>query len=261
MIPEHSLHPTLYVIARPSLESAEVFRFLDAHGEAWRQSTHHAGDSLVEFAARVCYMSFGRRQSPRTNQEFIANLIRQGHESVLEHASWTILISGVTRAFTHQLVRHRAGWSYSQLSQQYHDESMAQAIVPRELKDWPHLLSKWKDVVDQAHRVYAEIIHSLDKTDEGSTMKRREETRRIRSAARSILPEATETKIVATANARAIRHFLTVRGAILGDAEMRLVSAALFRLVSADAPGMFADFTVEELEDGLPVVRRASCIA
>ena len=79
--------------------------------------------------------------------------------------------------------------------------------------------------------------------------------RRIRSAARSVLPEAVESKVAFTANARAIRHFLDIRGSILGDDEMRFVSALLLQAVRREAPAVFADFSVDEM-DGVPLVRR-----
>src|SRR4051794_15196054 len=98
----------VYVLSRPSFHDTAALSFLRAEDTGWRRdSAGTPAEELVEFAGRVCYMSFGSRQSPRTNREYIQNLIVQGHESVLEHASWTLLLSGVSRSFTHQLVRHR----------------------------------------------------------------------------------------------------------------------------------------------------------
>src|SRR5579864_6542610 len=113
----------IFLLARPQFgQSYQHFldEFLPEDQRQWRQNdSATAAERLVEFAGRVCYMSFGSRQSSGTTAEYIRRLIRNGHDSVLEHASWTILVSGVSRAFTHQLVRHRAGFSFSQLSQQY----------------------------------------------------------------------------------------------------------------------------------------------
>ena len=78
--------------------------------------------------------------------------------------------------------------------------------------------------------------------------------RALRSAARSVLPNATETTIVVTANARALRHFFKLRGGIVGDAEMRCVSAALLDMIRPEAPALFSDFSVEDRPDGLPLV-------
>ncbi|MDU6092992.1 MAG: FAD-dependent thymidylate synthase, partial [Staphylococcus lugdunensis] len=113
--------------------------FLNENGLTWIQKGNATeAEHLVEASGRLCYMSFGEQnQSPRNTNEYIMNLIVQGHESVLEHLNWTFLITGVSRAFTHQLVRHRAGFSYSQLSQQYHDESEAEFVVPIEVRNNP----------------------------------------------------------------------------------------------------------------------------
>ena len=122
-------------ISHPSFDQGVFLDFLNENGLTWIQKGNATeAEHLVEASGRLCYMSFGEQnQSPRNTNEYIMNLIVQGHESVLEHLNWTFLITGVSRAFTHQLVRHRAGFSYSQLSQQYHDESEAEFVVPIEV--------------------------------------------------------------------------------------------------------------------------------
>ena len=130
--------PRLLVLARPSFDIEAFLQFL-AHEELdWdRDECASDPEQLVEVAGRVCYMSFGRNQRTKTNKAYIANLIRRGHESVLEHVSWTFLLVGVSRAFTHQFVRHRIGFSYSQLSQQYHEETNAAFIEPSVVRSLP----------------------------------------------------------------------------------------------------------------------------
>lgn len=248
--------PTIFVIARPTLDWTAVEAF-EKQEAVWRRATDVTdADSLVELAGRVCYLSFGNRQSPKTNAEYIANLISHGHESVLEHAAWTLILTGVTRAFTHQLVRHRVGFSYSQLSQQYHTEEDARFIEPSSIARNPERQRKWRDAVIQAHKTYLGFI--ADEQANRSAFEEltdREFLRAGRSAARSLLPAATETKIVVSANARAIRYFLLQRGGIEGDEEMRVVSARLLEHVRDDAPALFADFRIEPMADGSPIVR------
>src|SRR5208282_5230463 len=126
------MNPRAYVLARPCFDQAyESFLgdYLPAEQATWRETMcATAAERVVEFAGRVCYMSFGPRQSDKSNRDYIHNLIRNGHESVLEHAVWTIAVCGISRAFSHQLVRHRVGFGFSQLSQQYHDESEARFV-------------------------------------------------------------------------------------------------------------------------------------
>jgi thymidylate synthase (FAD) len=201
-------------------------------------------------------MSFGPNQSPRSNAEYIQNLIALGHESVLEHVSWTFLLTGVSRAFTHQLVRHRVGFAFSQLSQQYHDEQDAEFVEPAELRDFPEAHAAWQSAMTAARQAYRTISETLRRMERDPQWQgsKKEARRAIRSAARSVLPNATETKIMVTANARALRHFLHVRGSIPGDQEMRQVAAGLLAYLSIEAPALFADFSVELLEDGSPIV-------
>jgi thymidylate synthase (FAD) len=246
--------PAIYVLARPNF-TREFEKFLSAEGLQWNQRDASAAERLIEFAGRICYMSFGPRQSPRTNSEYIANLIRQGHGSVLEHANWTFLLSGVTRAFTHQLVRHRAGFSFSQLSQQYHDETDATFVTPAGLDHHPAALEAWHDAVSATRRAYRAILNALNSEEnESRAGNKKESIRAIHSAARSVLPNATETKIVVTANARALRHFITVRGSLEGDYEMRAVSRLIYELLRSDAPALASDFELRSMADGTPIV-------
>jgi len=109
--------PRVTVVARPAFFEPE---HLPVH---WMgESTD--GERLAEFAGRLCYMSQAN-PAHRTTRDYLENIKRQGHGSVLEHASYSLLLEGVSRSLTHELVRHRAGWAFSQLSQRYVDESQA----------------------------------------------------------------------------------------------------------------------------------------
>jgi thymidylate synthase (FAD) len=234
------LTPSLYLLARPQF-TTEYERFLAAHGETWQQTQAGDAEQLIEFAGRICYMSFGVQQSTRDNAAYIANLIDRGHDSVLEHANWTFLLDGVSRAFTHQLVRHRIGFSFSQLSQQYHDESGAEFLTPPGLEQNPVAYEAWRSAVDAALSAYRTIQSQL-RNERPDREPGKERLRAIRSAARSVLPNATGTKIVVTANGRSLRHFLSLRGAIEGDMEMRQVSGLIYAMLVNEAPSLVRDF-------------------
>jgi thymidylate synthase (FAD) len=255
-----AMEPKVYLIGRVQFDLSAFSAFMMEEHIEWRRTPNSTPpEEIVEVAGRTCYMSFGAAQSPRTNGEFIKNLIAQGHESVLEHASWTFMITNVSRAFTHQLVRHRVGFAFSQLSQQYHDERDASFVMPPHLELFPEAKEAWEKAIKSTKDAYASLNALLSPT--GSSLSedldKRELNRAIRSAARSVLPNATETKIVVTVNARALRHFFKVRGSIPGDIEMRLVAAALLKIVESEAPGMFFDFRIENLSDGSPIVLMA----
>ncbi|MEH1869093.1 MAG: FAD-dependent thymidylate synthase [Nostoc sp.] len=247
----------IYLVSRPCFDIDVFLSFLYDQETSWTRSTNiTAPEEIVETAGRVCYMSFGKNQSPKTNAEYIQHLIQMEHESVLEHVNWSFLLTGVSRAFTHQLVRHRVGFAFSQLSQQYHDEKDAEFIEPSQLKEFPNAQAAWQRAVKEVKESYNEILKSLEEfeTKVGIGMQKRESRRAIHSIARSILPNATETKIFVTANARALRHFLKIRGSIPGDQEMRQVSAELLKYLKVEAPSIFCDFDTNLLPDGSPVI-------
>lgn len=242
-------------ISKPSFEEQVFDEFLKEHKSNWIKTGGSLPEKLVEAAGRICYMSFGKeRQSPKSNNEYIKHLIKQGHESVLEHINWTFVMSGVSRAFTHQLVRHRVGFAFSQLSQQYHDESDASFIMPKAVQRDKALRETWLDTLKKMKSAYQSLIEKTEKDDKLDAKSKKEKLREIRSSARSILPNATESKLVVTANARSLRHFFEVRGSIDGDLEMRLVASALLDIVKKDAPSVFFDFDKIMLEDETPKV-------
>jgi len=246
--------PRLQIVSRPNFDEAALSTFLASDDLDWQASAGASdGEDLIEVAGRLCYLSFGDRQSPKTNQQYIRHLIAHGHESVLEHATWSFVLAGVSRGFSHQLVRHRVGFAFSQLSQQYYDHGSAPSVMPAVLRRLPAAAARWHEAVTRSQQAYAELLDLLE--DAPDDIPPRERLRLVRSAARTVLPAATETKLLFSANARALRHFLITRGTIEGDEEMRLVAAAVLELMRQEAPSLFADFRLDELPDGLPVLR------
>lgn len=252
----------VHIVGRPQFDITEFLSFLNNPRMDWRRSPKaHEAEELIEAAGRVCYMSFGSNQSDRSNVEYIRNLIEMGHESVLEHVNWSFVITGITRALSHQLVRHRVGFAFSQLSQQYHDESEAEFVLPAEIQGHPPAEAAWERVTSAAKEAYREILRALEAAGQSSDsgLNSREFRRAIRSAARSVLPNSTGTTLFVTANARALRHLFSVRGGIPGDREMRDVVVELFKAVTKEAPAVFFDFEVAKLPDGSEMVRRLPC--
>ncbi len=254
----------IYLIGRTTLDLETFLNFLQDQKANWRpDQSATEQEKLVEIAARICYMSFGEKQCFKPSREFLEEIISMGHESVLEHVGWSFLITGVSRSFTHQLVRHRAGFSFSQLSQQYCDQSDINFIEPTQLAKIPYAQVIWHKAMENAKKAYREILENLQKI-KLDDLTNKEIRRAIFSMARSVLPNATETKILLTANARALRHFLKARGSILGDGEMRLFSAKLLDILQQEAPSLFLDFYIEELSDNLPAVffkKKEHCIS
>jgi thymidylate synthase (FAD) len=240
--------PTVYVMGRQEVSAEELDRFLTDHGVTWQTDTAVASEHLVEVAGRVCYMSF-LKPRPGGNKAYIGHILEVGHGSVLEHAVWNLLFTGVSRSLTHELVRHRAGFGFSQLSQRYVDESIAEYVEPDDIAADPELHRLWLDAVGHAHRAYVRLTDKLQekfKDEPDRTLRRK----LARQAARSVLPNATETKVFVTANARALRHFIELRGSRHADTEIRKLAIAVLRRMQQEAPHLFGDYELVPLSDG-----------
>ncbi|HVP37584.1 MAG TPA: FAD-dependent thymidylate synthase [Candidatus Saccharimonadales bacterium] len=242
--------PEVYLVGRQSVDSGEVQRFLDRHGLAWATDTEVGAEALAEVGGRLCYMSFGKGR--KGNREFLEHLVEVGHGSVLEHAVWNFLVAGVSRSLTHELVRHRAGFGYSQLSQRYVNESEVPFIEPDCIAADPALDAVWRGAVEAAREAYDTLVAGLERrfTEvEDRTLRRK----MARQAARSVLPNATETRILVTANARALRHFIEMRGSREADEEIRKLALKLLEILQSESPHLFGDFVVETQPDGTRV--------
>jgi thymidylate synthase (FAD) len=244
--------PNIYVIGRQTIDGAAVDQFLSDNGTSWETDTEIGGELLSEMAGRTCYMSFGTKQGRRSNAEYIGNILEQRHGSVLEHAVWNLLITGVSRSLTHELIRHRAGWGFSQESQRYVDEGDTDFVEPDIIAEDPELHGMWLETIESTHRSYVALADALSEKLKAAqpALGRTARRKAARQAARSVLPNATETKIFVTANARALRHFIELRGSEHAEPEIRKLAVALLRLMQQEAPAIFADFTVESLADG-----------
>jgi thymidylate synthase (FAD) len=205
------------------------------------------GERLAEFAGRLCYMSQAN-PAKRPTREYLDNIKKQGHGSVLEHATYSLLLEGVSRSLTHELVRHRAGFAYSQLSQRYVDESNASFVVPPAIIGDEKLEGAWRTQVESAQLTYVSLVEQLMERY-GWVADRVHRRKMAREAARAVLPNATETKIVVTGNARAWRTLLELRAGEGAEMEIRRLAIAVLRLLQHEAVGFFSDFVIYVADD------------
>ncbi|OMC11278.1 FAD-dependent thymidylate synthase [Mycolicibacter heraklionensis] len=210
------------------------------------------GSALVEFAGRACYQSWSK-PNPRTatNAAYLKHIIDVGHFSVLEHASVTFYITGVSRSATHELIRHRH-FSFSQLSQRYVPEPDSRIVVPPGVEDDPELQRILTEAADASRAAYTELLARLEAkfADQPNATLRRKQARQ---AARAVLPNATETRIVVTGNYRAWRHFIAMRASEHADVEIRRLAVECLRQLADVAPAAFGDFEISTLADGTEV--------
>lgn len=216
------------------------------------QTDADGGQALAEFAGRACYQSWSKPNSATaTNAGYLRHILDVGHLSVLEHGSVTFYLTGVSRSLTHELVRHRH-FSYSQLSQRFVPERDAAMVEPEVVAEDPQLHALFVEATDAALAAYTRLLEGLEKkfADVANPTARRKQARQ---AARAVLPNATETRIVVTGNYRALRHFVAMRASEHADVEIRALAIAMLRELQRIAPNVFADFTISWLDDGSEV--------
>jgi thymidylate synthase (FAD) len=177
-------------------------------------------ENLVEKAGRLCYAS---GQKTGTSPGWLQARLRQGHESLIEHATATFYIKA-SRVLTHELVRHRVG-SYSQRSQRYVKEMDADFITPPELEKAPGASAQYRAAMAAAWDAYRSLLEQGVKAE----------------IARYVLPNACATDIICTWNFREIRHILKLRTSPAALPEMRAVAARIKAIMKREAPQVFGD--------------------
>ena len=222
--------------------------FVAPEGVPWTTDAD-GGQALAEFAGRACYQSWKKpNPATATNAGYLRHILEVGHLSVLEHGTVTFYLTGISRSLTHELIRHRH-FSYSQLSQRYVPERDAAMVEPEAIADDPELSRLFRDAASAAVTAYEQLLEGLEKrfADEPNATLRRKQARQ---AARAILPNATETRIVVTGNYRAWRHFIAMRATEHADVEIRALAIECLRHLQREVPNVFNDFDIQKLDDG-----------
>jgi thymidylate synthase (FAD) len=247
--------PSVHLIARPSVDLDGMRAYLEEVGAAsWLDGRledapdPNPAELLVEFSGRMCYRSWEPGLNPNVTRvrkdqgEYFANLLRSAHGSVLEHASFSFAFHNVSRVFTHELVRHRAGSAFSQESLRYVRLQDIGFRVPPALEpirdDVLHL-------VEQLEEFQVSAADKLGLDDDGLPFAVKKE---VTSALRRLAPIGLSTDIVWTANVRTLRHVIEMRTAPGAEEELRRVFDAVARIALAEAPLLFQDF--KRLDDG-----------
>ena len=183
-------------------------------------------EKVIEKAGRTSYQSFNRI-GEGSEKKFIRMIINLGHLSVIEHAVASFRISDVSRSLTHQLVRHRLA-SFTQKSQRYVDERNFTFVEPPKVEENP-----------EAHEIYVNFMKTVRET-----YKKLREFKIPKEDARFVLPNATTTEIVITANLREWRHIVELRGSEHAQWEIRRMTIEILRILKRKAPTVFEDFVI-----------------
>lgn len=263
--PMRETTPSVHLIARPSVDFEAMRAYLDeVRGSSWLdqrlgqagETGQNDGEMLVEFAGRMCYRSWepGLNRNVkriRTDQnEYFGNLLRSMHGSVLEHASYSFVFHNVSRVFTHELVRHRAGSAFSQESLRYVRLTDIGFRVPPALEP---IRDQVISLVEQLEEFQVSAADALGLDEEGLPFAIKKE---ITSALRRLAPIGLSTDIVWTANLRTLRHVIEMRTAAGAEEELRLVFDRVAEIMQAEAPGLFQDFARSEDGSWVPEHRK-----
>jgi thymidylate synthase (FAD) len=185
-------------------------------------------EKVIEKAGRTSYKSY-RKQTEQSHKTFIKMLIRNKHESVLEHATASFKISGISRALTHQLVRHRL-CSFTQQSQRYVNEQNFNYIEPDDIKSDPNTHKIYTDLMEHIRNLYSQLrALGIKKED-----------------ARFILPNSIESEIIMTANFRELRHVLRLRGEKAAQWEIRHLAIGILKILKKEVPDVFQDMEIDK---------------
>ena len=272
----------VYLIARPQIAEEGLEAFLRDNELRWPTPTEGVRDAerIVEAAGRCCYMSFGKKAGTKTNKRYIENLLGRNedgafkagpaHGSVVEHPCWTFIVTGAGRGFSHEQVRHRTGWAYSQLSTRYCDFEREEEEGTWEpgfaLPPMAQLSEKTRQAMEKslgrAQRDYVELLHLVEDDLQGDEAFQKElqkiperERKRMlrkaaRGAARDVLPVATEAILVMSANARALWNCIALRANEHAEAVIRDVYVQIAKIMEHEMPALFHGLKYKKLWDG-----------
>jgi thymidylate synthase (FAD) len=253
----------IVVLSKPTIHMAGLSGFLggfDAHLQfpSYLEDPTPLpdGSQLSKIAGQLCYMSFTPRRSMNAQaKRYFDNLKFSGHGSVFEHANFSLLLYGISRSLTHELIRHRAGFGYSQLSQRFVSGKMLRFVERPEYQSDEQLHAQFLQRIDRSAYEYAVLTNRLlEMQKSGTTILSAEDRtdlrKKVQQTARSVLPNETEAPIIVTGNTRAWRHVIEERASHHAETEIRALAIRILLCLQRADPFLFDDYTIEECSDG-----------
>jgi len=255
--------PGVALIAKPQVDLSGVKNFLEGFDSGLEFASYlddptvlSSGAQLCKIAGQTCYASFSpKRTMNREAERYFKNIMESGHGSVLEHANFSFLLYGISRSLTHELIRHRAGFGFSQLSQRYVSGRVLRFVERPEFQDGGKFHQLFLERIDRAYADYHQLAASL-LAEQGSgaailsAEAKTDLRKKVNQAARGLLPNETETIMVITGNARAWRHVIEMRASDHSELEIRALAVRVFLCLREIEPILFGDYQLTELPDG-----------
>jgi thymidylate synthase (FAD) len=255
--------PGVVVLAKPQTNVAGLGGFLEGFDPILR-FTEYLDDpvdlpdssQLCKTAGQTCYASFGPRRSKNdVAAAYFERLTSAGHGSVLEHSSFSFLLYGISRSVTHELVRHRAGAAFSQISQRYVSGNVLRFVERPEYQEEGELHRLFGERADRAAAEYEAMAEQLLERQEGGASMltadyKTDARKKVQQTARSLLPNETEAPMVFTGNVRALRHIIEMRAEAHAESEIRNLVLRIFLCLRTADPILFGDYELGGLPDG-----------
>ena len=251
----HKVEPKVFLVGETKVVEEGLQAYLDHIGVPdWKSDAPTDSEKLIEVMGRLCYRSFEPGLNPNVtrvrkhNEEYIGNILKVKHGSVVEHPMMNFVFADVSRVFTHELVRHRVGVAISQESLRFvrlTDLGQWLPTVIREDEGAVEIFAKTFEQLEQLQLGLAKHF-DLDNPDKPFHVKKV-----ITSAMRRVAPIGLATTIGWSANPRTLRWLLEMRTDPTAEEEIRLVFGQVGEIVTRRYPNLFGDFSVEMVE-GLP---------
>lgn len=236
--------PKIFKVAETQLCPEDLQRYFDYMDVPdWQTDAPSDSEALIEIAGKLCYLSYDEslnknltRVRKNQNHDYIQNgIIKVNHGSVLEHTSVTFILCDVSRIFTHELVRHRAGCAYSQVSGRFVRLDEIDCYLPECFDEDQKL--QFYDIMSNIEIMYKDFETNLFKNI-GTNFS---EKKTLTSALRRMLPNGQNNHIMITANHRALRHIVDMRTTEHAEEEIKLVFDQIRDILISDYPNIYHD--------------------
>lgn len=244
--------PKVFLVGETRVVEEGLQAYLEHVGvPGWRTDASSDAERLCEVFGRLCYRSFEPGLNPNVtkvrqgNAKYLGHVIEVGHGSVIEHPVLNFIFADVSRVFTHELVRHRAGTAMSQESLRFVRLDALSAYVPTEIRENEAGMEVFVKTFEQLEAMQRKLAEIYD-VDASPSFERK---KKLTSAFRRIAPTGVATTIGWSCNLRTLRHVIERRTDPAAEEEIRVVFAMVYDLVKDRYPNLFADYTVEVVDE------------
>ena len=251
------VEPKVFLVGETRVAEEGLAAYLEHVGAPeWSTDAPSDSERITEVMGRLCYRSFEPGLNPNVtrvregNANYLGHILEVGHGSVLEHAVVNFIFADVSRVFTHELVRHRAGTAVSQESLRFVRLDRLSAYAPVHIRESEEGMAVFARTLEQLEQVQRELAEVYAIDDE----KKFDRKKKLTSAFRRVAPIGVATAVGWSSNLRALRHVIEMRTAPEAEEEIRLVFGRVYEIVKERYPNVFSDYEAVE-EDGLPWVR------